>query len=157
MKYIKGIAVIFVLFVFPLGSWYFLQYGLNWRIDKRELLVPKIDLNSVLADKAMTSNYTDKTSLIRLKSSNSEKESIIKDQFDDAYTFQWVEEGTGVNMSHDILKDVNYMLVDTGMNVRRLYKGGHDSIFAHMMEDISLIMPRKKELDIKMKDNRSNE
>lgn len=157
MKYIKGIAVIFVLFVFPLGSWYFLQYGLNWRIDKRELLVPKIDLNSILVDNTLSSDYTDKTSLVRLKSSNSDKETIVREQFEGAYTFQWMEAGSGIDLTHEILKDVNYMLVDTGMNVRRLYKGDHDTIFAHMVEDISLVMPRRKELDIKMKESRSNE
>lgn len=157
MKYIKGIAVIGLLFVFPLASWYFLQYGLDWRIDKRELLVPKMGFDSVLTDESLVSYYKDKTSLVRLNPTNSEKEAVVKDQFKGAYTFQWIEREADINAAHIMLKDVNFMLVDTGLNVRRLYKGDHDSIFAQMVEDVSLIIPRKKELDIKMKNSKDNE
>ena len=157
MKFIRSLAVIFLLFIVPLGSWYFLQRGLDWRIDKRVLLEPKISLEEILSAPDVINTYKYKTTLLQLDELDQQKESVVKDQFRDANTFQWIHSPTDVNTSHRLLEGSDYLLIDTALQVRRIYRGESDSIFAHMVEDISLIIPRKKELDIKMKNSKTNE
>lgn len=157
MKFFKTIAVVSLLFILPGASWYFLQSGLNWRVDKRELLEPKISIEELLIDKSYQSTYKDKTTLVILNSRDIEKEQVIKDQFRKAYTFQWKQLDAEQFSDHMLIRGNDYMLIDTGLMVRRFYTGAHDSIYAHIVEDITLIMPRKKELDIKMKENRKDE
>ena len=41
MKYLVGAVVFIMLFVLPLGSWYYLQSGLDYRKDALKELEPK--------------------------------------------------------------------------------------------------------------------
>jgi len=157
MKFFKSGAVIFLLGVFPLASWYFLQSGLDWRIDKRILLEPKVALTEIISDQASLDSYRYKTTLLQLSELDQEKEAVVKDQFKNAYTFQWRTAPNDIAASYSLVNKGDYLLIDTALQVRRIYVGAADSVYAQMVEDLSLVIPRKKELDIKMKNSKGDE
>lgn len=156
MKIVKAIGVILILGIFPGLSWYFLQSGLDWRKDKRHELTVKAPLQDIISLSASDAQtkFHGKTSVVKLTAKNGDKDAIVIDQFKQAYTFQWIDSNIDSSISiykNSALAAYDYLLIDTGMNVRNFYLGSHDTMFADLVEDLSLIIPKKKELDIKMK------
>lgn len=156
MKVLKAIAVFILIVGFPLGSWLFLQQGLDWRRVKRAELEVKMDLKqgvplSMDEKKAMMSVLDGSTTFVVLGESYSESDKAIIDQFKDAFSFQSklqaeVSNSFGATFSND-----DYLLIDTAMMLRQRYSGNHDSIYSRIVEDIALLLPKQKEIDIKMK------
>ncbi|MBK6785648.1 MAG: hypothetical protein IPG79_19310 [Saprospiraceae bacterium] len=88
-KLISWIAVGILLIFVPLGSWFYLKQGLDYRKNALEELKPKDNLDSI-PDSLNVFKY--KTTLLVLKENEKILSScdLIYDQFKDAFTFQIV-------------------------------------------------------------------
>lgn len=161
-KTIKTILILIVLFVFPAACWYFLQTGLNWRKAKAiELKVKDNVINAYswnsAEQKALSNLLKNKTSLIRLKDSPlSNIENEIIDQFKSSNTFNWISLSETLDVENSAIatqlkSEIDYILIDTAMNIRQTYKIEGEENLRKMVEDIALMIPKVKPLDIKMK------
>lgn len=171
-----------VLFGLPAGSWYFLKYGADWRRAKLSTL--DIKSNFVNAYDFTPEEKTElfallsyKTSVISFGGSLNERENDLIDQYRKSYTFQWVTfvadssqvdpvssknprkyfVGKLPETDIAILRGVDYLLVDTAINIRQTYTGRTDETLSKLIEDIAIVLPRKKEKDISMKKSRNDQ
>ena len=85
MRYLVGLVVFIMLFVLPLGSWYYLQTGLDYRKDALKELTPKGAFASNVINPALLQS---KTSLIHLKNVKEEVIPEIFEQYRESQTFQ---------------------------------------------------------------------
>lgn len=173
MKTLRTIVILLVLFGLPAGSWYFLKFGFNWRKAKIESLTVKSHLlNDLTWDEKekeeLLSIMFYKTTVLKLGSGTEDDEQII-DQFKKAPTFQWMylsANGDSIPQlsSKNVRKyfeapdffennpnysDVEYLLVDTALNIRQKYLESEESL-GQLIEDIALVIPRQREKDIKL-------
>ena len=176
MKYLRSIIIIVLLFGLPLGSWYFLKHGFNWRKSKIEQLQAKENLlNDIKWDNkqkdVLRSILHNKTTVIDLDNDQDDKERIIMDQYRKARGFQWLnidsnEQMSALDNTHrkeylfftdnesfikTKLNNARYALLDTGMYVRQTYPDNSELSLSQLVEDISLILPRPKEKDISIR------
>jgi len=161
-KTVKTILILIVLVVFPAACWYFLQTGLNWRKAKAIELKAKDNFLdaygwSIDEQKILTKNLNNKTSLIRLKNTPlTEIENEIVDQFKASNTFNWTSLDASLDnetssVATRLRTDFDYILLDTAMDVRQTYKMEGEVTLRKLVEDIALMIPKVKPLDIKMK------
>ena len=64
MKYLRGLAVVLVIFVLPAGSWYYLQSGYNYRLNALKELEPKGIFEYISLEKDDSELFDEKISLI---------------------------------------------------------------------------------------------
>lgn len=156
-KLVSWIVLIAMLGVLPLGSWFYLKQGLDYRKAALEELRSK---QTIEGNNFMSLAMQGKTTLWVLDSSKAQKALIpIKEQFKDAYTFQiagsWVENDVIYIPSHvkdSIItnREYVYALVDTSMHIRNFYTA-NDQQLKTMVEHLAIILPNAKDKDIKMK------
>ena len=169
-KYILALAIVILLIVLPLGSWYYLNSGLDYRKQSLVELAVKVKVDSTLAIKL---NLTKKTTVIhRYHFGNSDLISrigVLIDQFEDNESFQFISilRDTELYDAEDSVKwkitsfadSLGYMdlffkndftLIDTDLNVRNYYNSD-DSSFTKLIEHIAIVLPRKKDLDIELR------
>jgi len=176
MKYLKGIGVIILLFLLPLGSWYFLQSGLDWRKAKRETLKKKVrfmtayDFSNADKDKLFELSVR-KTNVVKTNGNLTDLDKSLIKQFQNSHTFQFLVISDGVpkpeylssksvqryfdpenqNAKHDYLQAADYLLVDTLGYIRQYYEGKDKSTLNYLVEDVALILPKVQTRDILMK------
>lgn len=177
MKYIKSILLLMLLVGLPLVSWYFLNSGLEWRKSKvSDLKAKDIFLKSYQFSAEDKNNLfeimTHRTCVVKLSDEKlNDNDKAIIDQFNKAHTFKFVSlsKTDGNNNSWTSksavryfkpsttepvlseLKGMNYVLVDTAGYIRQYYKGSRKQDLARLVEDIAVILPRKKPKDIVLK------
>lgn len=157
MKYLKSIVVLSFLFGFPIGSWYFLQTGLDWRrVKAKEHTVkgPAVDTKLLSLDQAslLKTTLEGKTTIIKLSTTVTPLDESLKKQFKDAYTFQWLNDTPTAHLTNSaVTKGMDYVLIDTSLNIRQTYKGEDKETITRIVEDIALLLPHRKSRDIKMK------
>ncbi len=182
MKYFKTILVLLLLIGLPIGSWYFLNSGLEWRKDKISDLKTKdrfMDAYS-FTNQDKTRLYeimAHRTSVVKLKGTLSNLDSSLIDQFKNAYTFQFVSFDKTMTKSQgwssksvvhyykpessdakfNRIKDADYALVDTSGFVRQYYEGSSKQVLNILVEDVAVILPRKKSKDIGIRETKSTE
>lgn len=178
MKYIKTILILLLLVGLPIGSWYFLKSGLDWRKTKVTDLKTKDQFFTAFE---FTNSDKDKlyelmahrTCIVKMNEGiNADDESIIN-QYSNAYTFQFISFDKTVKDNNkwtsktavryykpenakprfNRIADVDYVLVDTSGYVRQYYEGSSQQVLKTLVEDVAVILPRKKEKDIKLKSN----
>lgn len=173
MKYLKTVLVLLLLAGLPIGSWLFLKSGLNWRKDKvsdlktKDLFFNAFDFSKKDKDK-LYELMAHRTCVVKIKGEIEDLDEALIDQFEDAYTFQYISfektvdntkswssksavrfyQPESSNARFDRLKNVNYAIVDTTGYVRQYYEGSGKQVMNTMVEDIAVILPRKKEKDI---------
>lgn len=162
MKYLKAVVVFLMLVGFPAGSWYFLQHGLDWRRVKRTELVTKSHLINDVEwtpeeRQLLTSRLKNRTTLCVMKSAMANRDQEVYDQFKDAFTFQALLENELPAKVASQFSSYDYLLIDTAMQVRQVYAGYHDSVHTRIVEDIALIVPQRKEVDIKLRRKNQDE
>ena len=156
MKIFKAIVVIGLVVGLPAGSWLFLQQGLDWRREKRGELEIKMDLIKDLTwsmeeQKDLSAKLTGNTTFLVLGQAYTENDEAIIDQFKDALSFQsYLDDDLNGSLSSHF-SGYDYVLLDTSVMVRQSYKGTHDTVYSRIVEDIALLLPKQKELDIKIK------
>jgi len=161
MRYLVPTLVFALLFIVPAGSWYYLQSGLNYRKAALKELEPKMkfESNIIVADKVKS-----KTTLLQLKSVDNEVMPKVFDQYGKSQTFQMYSLDTPTELAPnwksipvtqaDVLSgqfdEAGFVLIDTSMMVRNTYPADMEGV-RKMIEHTSIILPRVREIDIKMK------
>ena len=160
----------------PLISWYFLQSGLEWRRAKVSDLKSKgLFLNSfdfTTEDKnALYELMAHRTSIVKLKEAVDAQDEIIIDQFDNTHTFQFVSfektemtsngwssksalkyfKPNSQNCIPAEMRESMYMIVDTAGLIRQYYLDNAEKTMGTLIEDVAVILPRKKPKDIVIK------
>ncbi|MBK8625848.1 MAG: hypothetical protein IPN86_09890 [Saprospiraceae bacterium] len=160
-KLISWVAVLLLLVVVPIGSWVYLNKGLNYRKAALAELIPK---DSISANLDTLDLLKGKVSLIILE--NSKTAEIVKaleDQFNNSQGFQIIYKDSMVGNSFlpnsylgDFFNkedDFSFALLDERMRVRNYYKNDIESV-RKMVEHIAIVIPRPKETDIVQKNNK---
>lgn len=176
MKYIKSILVLVLLFGLPAASWYFLKGGLDWRKGKVEELVQKgrflfaFDFTNQDKDR-LYELMTHRTCVVKMKNDLNDLDKKVIDQFKKAHTFQFIclaKEGKNLQNWNKVMSEkyhrpqmmssknpnfqkAEYMLVDTSGFIRQFYHKDDKETLTRIIEDLAVILPRKKEKDIVMK------
>ncbi len=175
MKQIRIIALFIVLVFFPLGSWFYLQKGLDFRKELGKELVVKGEVSDFMESPTGFDLLNGKTSLIILPQANIDAKQLdeIYDQFKQAYTFQLINAKRSLDNSpfandkewinqnlistHVDLKDKAAVIVDKEMGVRN-YFGSSDKELQSLVRQLSISFPKRPSRDIvEKKDIKSNE
>ncbi|MBK9254502.1 MAG: hypothetical protein IPM42_03330 [Saprospiraceae bacterium] len=160
-KLITWLVLGSLVVIVPLGSWFYLQKGLDYRKAALADLMPK---DSIPYYDDSLNIFKGKTTLFVLGHSELSQENAqrIYDQYKDSYTFQVVStrsiDSVPVNqISDDYLafvfdkyKQNEYLLIDTFGRIRRFYPNT-DAELKKVVEHLAIVMPRPVEKDIKMK------
>ena len=161
MKYLVSSVVFILIAIVPFGSWYYLQTGLNYRKDALKELEPKEEFS---VDGFDNSVLKSKTTLFQLKKVEEDVLPEIYDQYNKSETYQVVTIEEAVEAQDNwitispIIADVisskydnaGFILVDTSVMVRNTYPADMDGVRS-MIEHTSIVLPRIKEIDIKLK------
>ncbi len=161
MKYLVSSVVFILIAIVPFGSWYYLQTGLNYRKEALKELEPKEQFS---VDGFDSSILKSKTTLFQLKSVEEDVLPQIFEQYNKSETYQVVaidspeeEQNNWITISPiiaDVISskydDAGFILVDTSMMVRNTYPADMDGV-RRMIEHTSIVLPRIKEIDIKLK------
>ena len=176
MKRLKTIIILIVLFGLPAGSWYFLKSGFQWRKDKLESLESKGNfIKSIGWDEnekeSLFKMMSYKTTVVQTKGKITESEQTIIDQFRKSPTFQWLllTRDTSANIKYSSkdprkfftsnnfnnqsnpFASSQYMIIDTAIHIRSVYQENDVKSLSKLVEDIALVLPRKKNKDIGVK------
>ncbi len=162
MKYLVSAVVFLMLFVLPLGSWYYLQSGLEYRKDALKELEPKGEFLSSVIDKNILRS---KTTLMHLKPVK--KENVIPEifgQYGGSKTFQLFSIEAPTEKAENWLKiddftansisaansNAGFLLIDTSGQLRNSYPADMEGV-RRLIEHTSIVLPRIKEMDVKLK------
>ena len=152
------VLAIFVLIV-PLGSWYYLKSGLEYR---KKALAELSILEGIDSNLDSLSLFKNRTTLLVISQDSSVKENLLKinDQFKNSPGFNIYVSDTIAPflsipknyMSQVFGKydDYDYLLIDNKMQIRNKYHNNIEEI-KRLIEHMALIIPRPKEVDIKIK------
>lgn len=161
MRYIVSGIVFCLIAIVPFGSWYYLQSGLNYRKEALKELEPKMKFEVEGFDDSLLKS---KTTLLQVSNINNEILPEVYDQYSKSETYQVYSLQTPgedsedwFSLSGDLAKKISLqfdnsslILVDTSGIVRNSYSSDPKEI-AKMIEHTSIILPRIKEIDIKMR------
>ena len=161
MKYLVSAVVFIMLFVLPLGSWYYLQSGLDYRKDALKELEPKGEFLSPVLDQ---NTLKSKTTLIHLKDVGDNVVSEIFGQYGSSHTFQlisidapsedeanWIQiDDFTANSISSANSNAGFILIDTSAQLRNIYPPDMDGV-RRLIEHTSIVLPRIKEMDVKLK------
>jgi len=163
-----SIGVIVLVVLLPAGSWYYLQTGLNYRKQVLVELSPKGDFDTSILNS--TDLIKSQTTLFQLSQGNGTIDKKIYDQFGNGETFNlW--SSSEMSDNHDnwhfladstlenikrAYPDETFILLDTALQVRNTYKKIDQQAVKKLISHIAIVLPRKKDKDIKMKNPQSN-
>lgn len=162
-KMLVSIGVIILVVILPAGSWYYLQTGLDYRKAALKELTAQgaFDVSTIGGEQWLKS----KTTLLHLESNQEEISKRIYDQFGEAETFNLWSPSVSIlgKKNWQVLADssqvqiketypeASFVLIDTAMQVRHVYNDKTESIVKDLISHIAIVLPRKKDKDIKMK------
>lgn len=161
-KVIVTLGVLMLVVILPAGSWYYLQTGLNYRKEALRKLEPKGDFNLDLI--ANPENVKSKTVLYQLKPDREVSIKILE-QYHNAETFlmttrddpkeanQHKLDSLSISNMEKVFPNAAFILVDTSNQIRNVYNGTPMENAKEVVSHISMVLPRKKDKDIKMKEN----
>jgi len=161
-KLLVSIGVFVLVVVLPAGSWYYLKTGLDYRKAALVKLEPKGQIDQSLIGEG--DPLRSRTSLIELRA-NTATTTKLYDQFGEGETFtMWTQSSPDRSIDNWIPLDsaqtarlqaaypeVSYMIVDTTGAVRSMYEDINEEVVKEMVSHLAIVMPRKKDKDIKMK------
>lgn len=158
-KLISWIVLAALVIIVPVGSWYYLQQGLDYRRSALKDLAVK-DSIQIQDDSLML--FKGKTTLLVLGKDSSVMvhSKIIDDQYGSSFSFQTLSTSTNLGIPQvpdnyianliDKFSEYQYLLIDTSMKIRNHYKDSNEDL-KRLVEHIAIILPRPVESDIKMK------
>lgn len=163
MKYLVSAVVFMLLFVVPAGSWYYLQSGLDYRKDALVELEPK---GKFAVDGIADEMLKSKTTLIQTTDIGQDVLTEIYDQYKKSETFQVMTSqpslesfGSWKMIDVDLARSIadayegaGFLLIDTAMMVRNTYPADLSGV-RKLIEHTSIVLPRVREMDIKLKNN----
>lgn len=163
MKYLVSAVVFILLFVVPAGSWYYLQSGLDYRRAALAELEPK---GKFAVDGISDEMLKAKTTLIQTTDVGEDVLTEIYDQYKKSETFQVMTSQPSIEsfgswrvIDVDLTRRISstyggagFVLVDTAMMVRNTYPADLNGV-RKLIEHTSIVLPRVREMDIKLKNN----
>lgn len=161
MKYLVSVVVFVMLFVLPLGSWYYLQSGLDYRKDALKELEPKGEFFAPILD---NTSLKSKTTLMHLKPIEENVITEIYGQYGGAQTFQlisidkpeedavnWIQiDDFTANSISAANENAGFILIDTSGQLRNTYPADMKAV-SKLIEHTAIVLPRIKEIDVKLK------
>ncbi len=161
MKYLVATVVVVVLFILPIGSWYYLSTGLDYRMDALELLKPK---GKIKVDTQSSNALNRKTAFIVTKKVGDHTLNDIYSQYGSQKSFLLLTNQQPnaevpnwkmmtpdlLNLLKDNYPEAGIILTDTSQMVRNIYSIDPDD-FKLAIEHTAIVLPRLKELDVKMR------
>lgn len=165
MKYLIATAVVLLIVVVPLGSWYYLQRGLDYRRDLMLQLKPKGVVDDVQSQQQLKGSTTLWYNATAFPEYNNQVVQIYQ-QYKDASTFQLLIQGdvqeelkgfqnvVDSRLSPDTKHDwssIPFAIMDTSYQIRNVYSKS-DHIIQDVVSHLAVVLPRPKDKDIKMKD-----
>ncbi|MBT8234175.1 MAG: hypothetical protein HKO66_05710 [Saprospiraceae bacterium] len=176
MKKLKPLLLLVLLFALPAASWYFLKGGLDWRkgkvleLSEKGRFIHAFDFENKDKD-ILFEKMTHKTCVVKFKDDITELDQSMIDQFKNAHTFKYISlsktevqpagwnsksaveyyKPSNIETNNKKFKNIDYMIVDTSGFIRQYYEGSGKKVLTQIIEDLAVILPRKKPKDIKMK------
>lgn len=156
MKYLRGLAVVFVIFVLPAGSWYYLQSGYNYRVGALQELEPKGQLIPLAKEKETKDLITDKVTLICLCEGVSDEDMTTLKNIEEKY------DSRGFQVIRLAQSDADYqslknkygpdplILIDIKRQLRNTYTLSPDDI-KEVVKHIAIVIPMPSRQKIKLK------
>lgn len=141
-----------LLFGLPLGSWFYLQSGREYRRDAVQELMPKDSLSNPSVEilwngVSIKDELYGKTSCVSTDLDPSFIQ-VYNDQYKNSYTFQCLNHKDSVQIKG--LNPSDYILIDTAGYIRNMYSNNVDDKIK-LVEHTAIVIPRKKGKDIKIK------
>jgi len=158
LKYFIASLIVIVLFILPLGSYYYLNSGYNFRkaaLIELEPEGPLFNIDSELIKELKDSLMNGNTNLIYLESENIQSHEnellMIKEKYDHRYDFQVVR----LSKDHtpqlfNSYKNTPLLLVDSLTQIRDQYSFEKEDI-KRLIRHISILLPMDKRPDIHLK------
>jgi len=155
-KLISWILLILFVVVVPLGSWFYLKKGLDYRKGALQELIAKDSLERSSDSLGLIFG---KTTIIVLDSAvGTSITEGIRDQFKNTPGFQVVYKngddeqwpGSYLKGFFDKYQGSAYMLIDTSGKLRNVYENT-DYDLKKLIEHTAIVIPRPVEADIKVK------
>lgn len=156
MKYLRGLAVVFVIFVLPAGSWYYLQSGYNYRLAALGALEPKGQVLNLLQEKEDPEFLMDKVTLICLCEHASEANLETLDSIEEKY------DSRGFQVLRLKQDDADYqklqskygegplLLVDKDRELRSTYSFDTE-VVKELVQHVAIVIPLPSRKKIKLK------
>lgn len=162
-KILGALGLLLFIIILPAGSWYYLQTGLNYRKAAAKELTPKGTFSIALPE----GKGDRKINVICLDEKGDQHLQQMVDQFSDSEYFRlWATTASVTGEAYEKLDEstyaqlineypnANYILTDTAYQLRKVYSGVVAEDIQELVPHIALILPRPREKDIKMKENK---
>lgn len=170
MKHLKTIAILLLLFGVPLGSWYYLNLGYNYRLASLVELTPKDSISNpdFIAKFDSSINYKDvfdnKMTCVYWGDNTDFVDKYVS-QYKDISAFQMLYFGDKQDkldvhkLSGDLIcqseqppnyPNAKFILIDDKGYIRNYYKDDQSSL-VKLIEHTAIVIPRKQSKDIKLK------
>jgi hypothetical protein len=158
-KLLSWIVLGLFVVVVPFGSWYYLDQGLSYRKAALAELLVKDSVSNEIDTLGILQG---KTSVLALNSSNEINRHLdqLNEQFKKTEGFQILSYDTSsayIRLPQNYLDQIkmkyvgnDYVLIDTASHIRNAYKADMDGI-KKLIEHLAIVIPRVKEVDIKLK------
>lgn len=154
MRFLIAAAVVFMLFVLPAGSWWYLSSGYNYRKDNLEQLKEKGSFERKLGLVAeplkseLISKLKDKVTVLVMNPGglDAKQQDVIDriaDKYGDRDFFQVVEE-------HSIKLGSSIFLVDRDLQIRNTYNWDKENV-KKLVEHTAIMLPIPKRETISLK------
>lgn len=160
-KVFTWITVALFLVIIPIGSWYYLNQGLQYRKNLLKEIEVKSEFDSVSDSLGLLMGSA---SVVVLQSTEETRKMArqLQEQFDNSPRFNIYFKDSTEGFAHlpsgymanewNSLSGNSFVLLDTLMKVRNTYGTDMESV-KKLVEHITVVIPRQKEPDIKIKSN----
>lgn len=164
MKFLSAIAVVLVLIVAPIGSYFYLRAGLKYRLESQnQLLAPEVD--SIMKRQILNVISDHTAALVHLGGNNDTQGINLLQQIDerivdrdffeivsnaDSTTIQSKNKVRFVGSDHiNGLDSIQFVLVDTAGVLRHLYYFNEDHSKT-LIRHLSVVIPMPQSREIKL-------
>lgn len=156
MKYLRGLAIVVVIFVLPAGSWYYLQSGYDYRLNALQELEPKGQLEQLSIDKDQPELFDEKVTLICLCDEVEADDLLTLDQIEEKYDSRGFQLIKLTSSDPDFQKlSAKYgkhklILIDKDREFRSSYNF-EESEIKDLVKHIAIVIPLPSRKKIKLK------
>lgn len=156
MKHLTTIALVLVLFALPLGSWYYLQQGYNFRKEALVKLEPKGEFVGLADDIEGAEKIGEDIVMVCLCKDLAQEHGLILDEIEDRYKSRGFTliRLAGSEAKYSSLKSIynsdQLILLDKDKEVRSSYSFSKEDT-KDFIEHIAIILPFPKRKTVKLK------
>jgi hypothetical protein len=165
MKFVSAVAVVVVLIVAPIGSYFYLRAGLKYRLESQVQLQEPI-VNALLK-KTLLSIRSEKTASLFHLGGNDDKEGIellqrVDERIVDRDHFEIFSNATSASFKNEknkiklinndslgLFDDIQFVLIDTAGMLRHVYNFNEDHSKS-LIRHLSVVIPMPQSREIKL-------